>query len=241
VAKNFEAMLKDKSLAKKIKAEEPAAYQIWEKVEEVKAEYATHEIMRPKAVYRFFRAASQGNSVLIYDQETDSQPAAKFNFERQSKGEFLCLSDYLSPLGGVPDSMAMFVTTVGPGIREEAFSLKSRGEFLKSHILQSLAIETAEGYAEQLHGYLRAAWGFPDDPSMTMMERYQAKYRGKRFSFGYPACPRLEDQTLLFEILHPKDIGVELTEGFMMDPESSVSAIVFHHPDAKYFGVNGEA
>jgi 5-methyltetrahydrofolate--homocysteine methyltransferase len=74
-----------------------------------------------------------------------------------------------------------------------------------------------------------------------MMERFQAKYRGKRFSFGYPACPRLEDQTLLFELLNPADIDVELTEGFMMDPESSVSAIVFHHPNAKYFGVNGES
>jgi len=177
---------------------------------------------------------------LIFNQPADAEPTVKFHFDRQSKGEMLCLSDYLSPVGGVPDSMAMFVTTVGPGIREAAGELKARGEFLKSHILQALAIETAEGYAEQLHGYLRSAWGFPDSPSMTMMERFQAKYRGKRFSFGYPACPRLEDQTLLFEILSPKDIGVELTEGFMMDPESSVSAIVFHHPDAKYFGVNGE-
>ena len=241
VAKSFEAMAKDPTLAKKIKAEEPSAYQIWEKVEEVKAEYINSDVIRPKAIYRFFRAASEGNSVLIYDQETDTQPAVKFNFDRQTKGEQLCLSDYLSPVGGIPDSMAMFVTTAGARVREVSAELKAKGEFLKSHILAALAIETAEAYAEQLHGYIRAAWGFPDDPSMTMMERFQAKYRGKRFSFGYPACPRLEDQTLLFEILSPKDIGVELTDGFMMDPEASVSAIAFHHPDAKYFGVSGEA
>ena len=240
VAKNFELLAKDQSLARRLRQEEPSAYQIWERVEEVKAEYAGSEIMRPKAVYRFFKAASKGNSVLIYDSPNDVKPISQFDFERQAKGETLCLSDYVSPEDGVPDSMAMFVTTVGPGIREAAAELKAKGEFLKSHILQAVAIETAEAYAEQLHGYLRSSWGFPDSPSMTMMERYQAKYRGKRFSFGYPACPRLEDQTQLFELLTPKDIGVELTDGFMMDPESSVSAIVFHHPDAKYFGVNGE-
>jgi 5-methyltetrahydrofolate--homocysteine methyltransferase len=239
-AKSFEHLAKDASLARKMKQEEASAYEIWEKVEEVKAEFASSEIMRPKGVYKFFRAASQGNSILLFDEPDDAKAAVQFDFERQSKGDKLCLADFLSPLGRSPDSMALFVTTVGPGIREAAAELKRRGEFLKSHILQALAIETAEGYAEQLHGYIRSAWGFPDDPSMTMMERFQAKYRGKRFSFGYPACPRLEDQTLLFELLQPKDIGVELTEGFMMDPESSVSAIVFHHPDAKYFGVNGD-
>jgi 5-methyltetrahydrofolate--homocysteine methyltransferase len=116
--------------------------------------------------------------------------------------------------------------------------LKDGGNFLKSHILQALAIESAEGYAEMMHSQIRGAWGFPDLPKTTMMDRFQAKYRGKRYSFGYPACPRLEDQGLLFELLGPQEIGVQLTEGFMMDPEASVSAIVFHHPDAKYFGVS---
>jgi 5-methyltetrahydrofolate--homocysteine methyltransferase len=236
-AKNFELLLKDAPLARKMKQEEPSAFQIWEKVEEVKAEYGGSEIMRPKAIYRFFKAASHGNSTLIYLDPSDTKPAARLDFDRQTKGETLCLSDYLAPVDTLPDSMAMFVTTVGPGIREEAARLKGRGDFLKSHILAALAIETAEAYAEQLHGFIRSSWGFPDDPAMTMMERFQAKYRGKRFSFGYPACPRLEDQSLLFELLHPQEIGVELTEGFMMDPESSVSAIVFHHPDASYFSV----
>ena len=79
--------------------------------------------------------------------------------------------------------------------------------------------------------------GFSDPVETTMMERFQAKYRGKRYSFGYPACPRLNDQELLFNLLKPEDIGVELTDGFMMDPEASVSAIVFHHPQASYFSV----
>jgi 5-methyltetrahydrofolate--homocysteine methyltransferase len=131
----------------------------------------------------------------------------------------------------------MFVVTIGKGVRELAESLKNRGQYLKSHILQALALESAEAYAELTHSQIRKAWGFPDPPEMTMMERFQARYRGKRYSFGYPACPRLDDQTVLFDLLRPQEIGVQLTEGFMMDPEASVSAIVFHHPEALYFSV----
>lgn len=241
MAKLFELIPKDPSVARQVKEEDPAAYNIWEKVEEVKAEYGQTSILQPAAVYRFFRAEGEGNSIYIYANENDPKPSARFTFERQTKGDKLCLSDYLSPSGGPIDNMAMFVTTCGQNVRDVSAELREKGEFLKSHILQAMAIETAEAYAEYLHSFLRAAWGFPDSPNMTMMERFQARYRGKRYSFGYPACPRLEDQALLFELLHPADIGVQLTEGFMMDPEASVSALVFHHPDAKYFGVNGDS
>ena len=242
MAKMLDQIGKDSSIARQVKEEDPSAYNVWEKVEEVKAEYGHTKVLAPKAVYRFFRAASQGNSILVFAEgENGDQPSVKFTFERQTKGEKLCLSDYLSPLDGPRDCMAMFVTSVGEDVRGASAVLRDKGEFLKSHILQAVAIETAEAYAEWLHGHLRASWGFPDDPNMTMMERFQAKYRGKRYSFGYPACPRLEDQAPLFELLSPRDIGVELTEGFMMDPESSVSAIVFHHPDAKYYGVSTDA
>ena len=100
---------------------------------------------------------------------------------------------------------------------------------------QALAIETAEGAAEWLHRRIREDWGFPDPPTMTMQDRFTSRYRGKRYSFGYPACPNLEDQQGLFALLKPEEIGVHLTEGFMMDPEASVSAMVFHHPDCSYF------
>jgi 5-methyltetrahydrofolate--homocysteine methyltransferase len=107
-----------------------------------------------------------------------------------------------------------------------------------SHAIQALAIELAEAFAEKLHQDLRAWWGFPDPPEITMRDRFQAKYRGIRVSFGYPACPNLEDQAKLFALLQPEDIGVQLTEGFMMDPEASVSALVFHHPEAEYFNAD---
>ena len=240
MAKQFEAMAKDPALQRRIREEDPAAFDIWQKVEEVKETYAHTETLRTAAVYRFFRAAGDGNTVQIYDSPEATQPSMRFKFDRQTKGEKLCLSDYVAPVGGAPDAVAFFVTTCGYNVREESAKLRDAGEFLKSHILQAVAIETAEAYAEYLHGFLRNTWGFPDEPNITMMERFQAKYRGKRYSFGYPACPNLEDQAGLFELLHPRDIGVELTEGYMMDPESAVSAMVFHHPDAKYYGVSGD-
>jgi 5-methyltetrahydrofolate--homocysteine methyltransferase len=109
---------------------------------------------------------------------------------------------------------------------------------VRSHALQAIALEMAEGYAEKLHRDLRTWWGFPDAPEMTMRDRFQTKYRGIRVSFGYPACPELEDQAKLFALLQPEGIGVQLTDGFMMDPEASVSALVFHHPEADYFNAN---
>ena len=239
-AKQFEAMQKDPALLRRMREEEPTAVDIWEKVEEVKAEYAHTGVLRAHGVYRFFPACGDGNSVVLFTDETRKKDLARFDFQRQTKGEGLCLADYLAPRRGAADSFAMFVVTAGDNVRGVAAELKAKGEFLKSHILQALAIETAEGYAEHLHAFLRSTWGYPDDPSTTMLDRFQAKYRGKRYSFGYPACPRIEDQALLFELLHPQDIGVQLTEGYMMDPEASVSAIVFHHPDAKYFGLGAQ-
>jgi 5-methyltetrahydrofolate--homocysteine methyltransferase len=106
-----------------------------------------------------------------------------------------------------------------------------------AHALQALAIETAEASAEWLHRRIREDWGFPDPPTLTMQDRFTSRYRGKRYSFGYPACPRLEDQQGIWDLLRPDEIGVKLTEGFMMDPEASVSALVFHHPDCSYFAV----
>jgi len=135
------------------------------------------------------------------------------------------------------DNVAAFVTTVGSGIRELANDFKDKGQYLKSHIIQVLALESSEAYAELIHAQIRAMWGFPDPLNTTMLERFQAKYHGKRFSFGYPACPRLDDQQILFDMLSPEQIGVQLTEGFMMDPEASVSALVFHHPQASYFSL----
>ncbi len=191
-----------------------------------------------RAVFKWFPAQSDGRQLLIYapDGETVIE---RFLFGRQREGDGLCLADYAAPVeSGRMDYVAMFVTTVG-SVREIADRWRDEGEYLNSHALHALAIESAEGFAELVHQRIRQAWGFADSPGTTKEMLFKARYRGKRYSFGYPACPRLEDQEKLFRLLEAEErTGVALTEGHMMDPESSVSALVFHHPDAKYFNLS---
>jgi 5-methyltetrahydrofolate--homocysteine methyltransferase len=223
----------------RIREEDPKALEVWEAVERVKERYRNTEFLKPASLWKFFKASSQGNSLGLFDQAGTTQ-VAEFQFPRQKREDGLCLSDYTrEKKEGTPasDSVALFVVTVGRGVREEADRLKEQGQYLESHILQVLALESAEGYAELLHSKIRALWGHPDSTDITLMQRFQAKYRGKRYSFGYPACPRLDDQKTLWDLLKPEQLDVELTDGFMMDPEASVSALVFHHPDATYFSV----
>ena len=191
--------------------------------------------IRARAMYRYFDAWSEGNTLHLAEA---GRPVAAFTFPRQAMGERLCLADFVAPKGKGPcDSVALLITTAGEGVRPRAEELKNAGEYLLCHALQALAVETAEGAAEWLHRLIRGSWGFPDPVELAMTDRFQARYRGKRYSFGYPACPDLADQATLFRLLDGRKIGVELTEGFMMDPEASVSALVLHHPQARYFAV----
>ncbi len=191
--------------------------------------------LHARAVWRFFPARVDppgGERLRLLDPET-GEPAAEWEFPRQRGAEGLAIPDYV--LDG--DHVALFVTTAGEGVRERVEAWKREGEYLKSHAFAALALETAEAAAEWLHGELRKDWGFADPPGLTPEDRFAARYRGKRYSFGYPACPDLAGQRALFAALRPEEIGVHLTEGDMMDPEASVSALVVHHPDARYFGV----
>ncbi len=202
-------------------------------IEELERQSVEHGWLEANAVYRFFEARSSGDDLVLY---REGREAARFHFPRQRDGERLCLSDYVRDVASVePDYVAMFAVTCGAGVRELAERWKEEGQYLRSHAIQALAIEMAEALAEMLHARLRTQWGFPDPPGTAMEDRLKARYRGLRVSFGYPACPNLADQRILFDLLDPAQIGLGLTEGFMMDPEASVSALVFHHPEAKYF------
>jgi 5-methyltetrahydrofolate--homocysteine methyltransferase len=221
-------------------AKDPKALELEAVIEKLKAECRSGA-MRARAVWRFYEAEGEGNELRLYEGRGATDPVARIQFPRQPKEPFLALPDFvLPPAGGKRDHVALFVTTAGAGVRELADQAKDKGEYVRSHALAALALETAEASAEWLHARLRNLWGFPDPPETTMNDRLRAHYRGKRYSFGYPACPDLEGQAVLFRLLQPEDIGVELTEGFMMDPEASVSAMIFHHPDAIYFGVGGD-
>jgi 5-methyltetrahydrofolate--homocysteine methyltransferase len=209
------------------------ALELYHGVEAVKQEAAA--FMKVKAVWQFFEAERDGNSIHLFEP-AGSAPIHTFRFGRQRRADGLSLSDYVMEAEeGRRDHIAMLVVTAGECVRERSEEWKRAGEFFKAHAVQALAIETAEGAAEWLHRRIREDWGFPDLPSLTMHDRFTSKYRGKRYSFGYPACPNLDDQQGLWKLLRPEEIGVQLTEGMMMEPEASVSALVFHHPDCAYF------
>ncbi len=220
---------------KHLAAREPKAVELFDEMEEVKNEAAT--FMKVRAVWQFFEAEAEGESLHLFGAG-EEKPLLTWSFKRQKAGDQLCLSDYVLPSkDGKRDHLAVFVVTAGEGIRERAEKAKHDGYYFKSHGLQALAIETAEACAEWLHRRIREDWGFPDPPETTMAQRFTSRYRGKRYSFGYPACPNLEDQAGIWKLLRPEEIGIQLTEGFMMDPEASVSALVFQHPDCAYFSV----
>jgi 5-methyltetrahydrofolate--homocysteine methyltransferase len=224
---------------KLLAARDAKAVELFESMEEVKNEAAG--FMKVRAVWQFFETEPEGNALHLF-APGGTQPLHTFQFKRQRAGDFLCLSDYiLAPQDGKRDHLALFVVTAGEGVRERSEKAKNEGYYFKSHGLQSLAIETAEACAEWLHRRIREDWGFPDPAEMTMAQRFTSRYRGKRYSFGYPACPDLEDQAGLWKLLRPDDIGVQLTEGMMMDPEASVSALAFQHPDCTYFSVGDTA
>jgi len=211
---------------------DPKTLEINAVIEELKREAVEQGWLEANALYRFFEARSAGEDLIL---SRDGREAARFTFPRQRAGERLCLADYVRDTAAEPDYVALFAVTCGKGVRELAERWKEEGQYLRSHAIQALAIELAEALAEMLHARLRTQWGFPDPPGLSMEDRLKARYRGIRVSFGYPACPNLADQRILFDLLEPSQIGLELTEGFMMDPEASVSALVFHHPEAKYF------
>ncbi|KGR77209.1 methionine synthase [Ureibacillus sinduriensis] len=201
-------------------------------------DYLKSDLLTPSGMYQFFPAQADGDDVVIYSPEDQKREIERFHFPRQKEAPYLCLADFLKTVeSGEMDYVALMVVTAGHGVKSVADQLKNDGKFLESHSLLATALELAEGFAERLHQEIRDVWGFPDPTDFTMRERFAAKYQGQRFSFGYPACPNLEDQEKLFKLLKPEQIGVQLTEGFMMEPEASVSAIVFAHPDARYFNV----
>lgn len=224
---NFEKGLADR---------EAKALDLYHNVEEVKHEAA--KFMKVKAVWQFFEAERDGNAIHLFAPGGES-PIHTFRFGRQRRSGGLCLSDYvLEPVDGRRDHLVLFVATAGACVLEQSEQWKRAGEFFKAHAIQALAIETAEATAEWLHRRIREDWGFPDPPTLTMHDRFTSKYRGKRYSFGYPACPNLDNQQGVWKLLDPDQIGVRLTDGMMMEPEASVSALVFHHPDCAYFSAD---
>jgi 5-methyltetrahydrofolate--homocysteine methyltransferase len=192
----------------------------------------------PKVVYGYFPAQGDGNDVVVYDP-TRAKELLRFTFPRQKEGRRLCIPDFFAaPSSGKMDVLGLSLVTIGPKASVETQRLFEGGEYTRYLYLHGLSVETAEALAEFHHKKMREELGISAEDSPHIRDLFHQKYRGSRYSFGYPACPNLEDQTKLFALLKPEEnVGVRLTSAFLLDPEQSTSAIVVHHPAAKYFVV----
>ena len=193
----------------------------------------------PQAVYGFFPCQSQGNDVIVYCPDDRSKEARRFTFPRQREGRKLSIADYFLPKSsGQMDVIGMSLVTIGARATEESQKLFQAGEYTRYLYHHGLSVETAEALAELVHKNIREELGIAGEDAHRIGDLFHQKYRGSRYSFGYPACPNLEDQTKLFELLKPEEnVGVRLTTGYLLEPEQSTSAMVVHHPEAKYFVV----
>jgi 5-methyltetrahydrofolate--homocysteine methyltransferase len=193
----------------------------------------------PQAVYGYFPAQSDGNDVIVYEPNESGKELLRFTFPRQREGRGLCIADFFAPKSsGEMDVLGLSLVTIGSRATEETQRMFHGGEFTRYLYHHGLSVETAEALAEFVHRLMREELGIAGDDAKRINDLFHQKYRGSRYSFGYPACPNLEDQTKLFQLLQPeKNVGVHLTSGFLLEPEQSTSAIVVHHPDAKYFVV----
>ena len=187
-----------------------------------------------KAVYKYFPTRKNGEKIEVLSDDLQTV-IETFEFPRQKFGKYYSLNDYISPEG--IDYMGLFVVSAGEKSRLASNELMEKGEFYRGHLVNSVGLEIAEATAEYIHRIMREDVGIFDPADITQDEIFKSKYQGTRYSFGYPACPDLSDQEKLFKLLRPETYGIKLTEGYMMYPEASVSAIVFSQPFTKYFNI----
>ena len=207
-------------------------------LERLKALCIAENILRPAVTYGFFPAASDGTKLTVFEDDGVT-PRETFDFPRQDHGEYLCLADYVEPArdGKAVDYVGFMAVTMGHEVTKVANDWRLAGKFQDYLFLHGLGVESAEALAEYFHKQLRAEWGIGGDDSPVVRKLFKGHYRGCRYSFGYPACPSLEDQAQLFRLIDPTRVGITLSEQFQLEPEQSTTAIVLHHPDAKYFNV----
>ncbi len=195
------------------------------------------QLLEPRVVYGYFRCQSDGDDLIVY-QDDGRTERLRFSFPRQVRGEGLSISDYFAPVqSGVVDVVALHLVTMGRKVGDRCHELFAADQYSEYLYLHGISVEATEALAEYWHRQIRHEWGIGADDSPDIQKLLHLHYRGCRWSFGYPACPALEDQAKLFELLEPGRIAVELTESFQLDPEQSTSAIIAHHPAAKYFNI----
>jgi 5-methyltetrahydrofolate--homocysteine methyltransferase len=194
-------------------------------------------ILQPKAAYGYFKCAAQGNDIVLFD-ESGNKEVGRYRLPRQDKDGGICVADFFRDIdSGERDVIGLQVVTAGQKVADVAREWFANNRYQDYLYLHGLGVEIAEAMAEYIHKRIRSELGFGHEDERDMKKLLKQGYRGSRYSFGYPACPRLEDQKLLLELLGAERIGVELSEEFQLHPEQSTSAIVVHHPQAKYFNI----
>ncbi len=201
------------------------------RLDRMKKEAIAEGTLKPQAVYGYFPAQSDGDSVVIYDpdcytKEQRLEEIARFNFPRQPFGEHLCLADYFTPIGSQQiDVCPLQIVTVGLRATEHFDQMQGTNEYTEAYFFHGLAVQSAEATATYMNRHINRELNIPTE-------------RGKRYSWGYPACPDLEDHAILFRLLPAKEkLGMTLTSAYQLVPEQSTAALVVHHPDAKYYSV----
>ncbi|HEV7267384.1 MAG TPA: methionine synthase [Falsiroseomonas sp.] len=196
-------------------------------------------ILRPQAIYGYWKCAGQGNDLVLFEQDGVTE-ACRFTLPRQPKEDGECIADFVSDIEDDPakrDVIGLQVVTVGQKASDMARAWFEENRYQDYLYLHGLSVEMAEAMAEYVHKRIRAEWGFAAEDDRDIEKMLSQGYRGGRYSFGYPACPRLEDQVPLLKLLGAERIGVSISDEWQLHPEQSTSAIVLHHPRAKYFSV----
>jgi 5-methyltetrahydrofolate--homocysteine methyltransferase len=196
------------------------------------------DILVPQAVYGYWPANAEGNDVILYDPEAQDREVARFTLPRQARAGGLCIADFLRDVAsGERDVLGLQIVTMGQRASDVAREWFKDDRYQDYLYLHGLGVELAEALAEYVHKRIRGELGFSHEDSRDLDAMLGQGYRGSRYSFGYPACPNLEDQEQLLRLLKAAEIGVELSDEYQLHPEQSTSAIVLHHPQAKYFSV----
>ena len=212
---------------------------------ELVARCQRESILQAQAVYGYWPANSDGDDLVLFEPpraadrpENHGDEIARFTFPRQQKPPYWCLADFWRPVtAGVPDVAALQIVTAGRRVSEVARAWFAANDYRQYLFLHGLGVETAEALAEMMHKQIRMELGVADRDARDRQQLFKQGYQGARFSFGYPACPNLEDQAKLLALLQPERIGVTLSEECQLEPEQSTSALVTYHPAARYFSV----
>ncbi len=200
-------------------------------------ECEAEDILQPKAAYGFFKCASEGNDLVLFN-ESGVTEIGRLQLPRQDKDGGICVADFFRDIdAGERDVLGMQVVTAGQKVADVARDWFANNRYQDYLYLHGLGVEIAEAAAEYIHKRIRSELGFGFEDDRDIKNMLKQGYRGSRYSFGYPACPRLEDQEMLLRLLNAQEIGVELSDEFQLHPEQSTSAIVVHHPQAKYFNI----